>query len=346
MNDGNGVPIQITEGGTVNVTAGKGFSGDFGMPGVPATVPYTAASHVFDFYEDPAGPTWAILGVGAIRFHGGAGTDSQYIALEAPALATTFTWTLPTAQAAAAGPEAILIDSTGAMSYAGLPVGLGVLPKVMMQTAAGVVSWGPQTDPTTAAGWVLYTDNTGVLNAAQAASSGGIIVSSGFLTLVVGGVSPEFLTDCGPTTNTSGAITFTVNNTGAFHDIAGGPTISVGFTGGAGQHRPLFLYCDLVDFAASSSGGADTFNLYYHVHSGAGDVYYPAYDPLINQPQYEITDTGQPYLQDPFASTPRYGPPLLLAAGTYTVTLAWNASADGDGATYTATSITLKGYFT
>ncbi|MGO9077088.1 MAG: hypothetical protein ACLQEI_23295, partial [Terriglobales bacterium] len=39
VNDGNGIPIQITLGGHVNVTAGKGFSGDFGMPGVPATVP-------------------------------------------------------------------------------------------------------------------------------------------------------------------------------------------------------------------------------------------------------------------------------------------------------------------
>lgn len=112
--DASGNDVQITSGGTVNVSSpGGGFSGDFGAPGVTASVPYSDTTKVYSFLQD-AGITGSIACYQLKLFDDSSGANG--ITISPPSTAVTaYTFTLPAALTASQ--QIMQITSAGAVLY-------------------------------------------------------------------------------------------------------------------------------------------------------------------------------------------------------------------------------------
>ncbi len=321
-NDGNGNQIQITEAGSVNVTAGKGFSGDFGMPGVPATVPYTAASHVFDFYEDPGGPTWAILGSGAIRLHGAAGTQADYLAVVAPSLSNTWTYTLPANPPTASDFGLWQQDHTGAVTVPSL-----VTPG-SNYSLLGFSTANAQTlttlDGTTLV-WSTTMMEVGVIGTANIANDA---------------VTQPKLGAAGFLTNTGGGASGSLTTQASYTALPNTPSLSIVLT----ALRPIGLHINLIEFAntGGTPTGADTIELFYDIYDGSTHLYLPCRIPTVGL--YFTQDDTAPSATPVFTGAGDAAEYQMVAesAATYTVSLVYKANTTADGTAWSTTAITMK----
>jgi hypothetical protein len=326
VNDGNGVAIQITEAGAVNVAAGKGFSGDFGQPGVPAAVPYTAASHVFDFYEDPSGPTWAILGVGAIRFHSGAGTGAQYIALEAPALSGTSTFSLPVAPPASGKFGLWQQDSTGALTVPSLTTPVSNYSLLAFSTA------DLQTLTTLDGATLVWSGTTLEVGVIQTANIAGNAVTQPKL----GDAPLVSATGAGASGNLTTQASFTA--------LPNSPSAAFTLT----AQRPVLLHQNLVGFANAGGAptGADTIQLFYDIFNGVTHFYLPVLWPTVGVyfNQNDSVPSGTPTFTG--AGDAADYQTEVLTAGVWTVSLVYKADTTTDGTHWSTTAVTIKAVVT
>jgi hypothetical protein len=325
VNDGNGVAIQITEGGTVNVTSGKGFSGDFGNAGVPATVPYTAASHVFDFYEDPAGPTWAILGLGVVRFHGGAGTASEYIALEAPALSGTSTFVLPGAPPNSGKFGLWQQASTGAITVASLTTPVADYSLLAFDTGDA------QTLVTIDGSTIVWTGTVIGVGVILTANIGAIAVTQPKL----GDAPLTTATGAGPSGNLTTQASYTA--------LPNSPSLSLTLA----AQRPVLLHQNLIYFANAGGAptGADTIQLFYDLFDGVSTHYYlPVLQPTIGS-YFDQNDSNTTNTFTGAGDASDYQTEVLTA-GTWTISLVYKCDTTTDVTHFSTTAVTIKAVLT
>lgn len=118
VTDGDGVEVQLTSGGAINVTSAGGFGGDYNgtTQGLAA---YRQATGKFQFTTTSAGTTYALMESGQVLIHNGSSTGYQ--SLTVPAGSTTnVDWTFPGAY-----PESrrlIEVDRTGSMAHTVFPL--------------------------------------------------------------------------------------------------------------------------------------------------------------------------------------------------------------------------------
>jgi len=113
-NNGSGVAVQITSGTGLNFSSLGAIGGDYGSPGVNASVSYSNTIKTFTFNQDSNKP--AKMAFGDIIL-GETITSPNTITIKSPtSLGSSYIQTLPTGNPAST--KLLQIDSSGAQSYA------------------------------------------------------------------------------------------------------------------------------------------------------------------------------------------------------------------------------------
>jgi len=207
--DGNGVTIQMTSGGSVNVTGTGGWTGDYGTGN--STANYIAASKTFHLYNDSGANKVGFLSVGDIYLRqGNSSAATAEVVLKSPLSGATGGYTLqfpisPTS-AGFGGTEnrLLLVDHTGAMVYG--PAAPGATTKGLRAAAtSGTVS--------------ADVDGDGVtINTLNTSTSLGVIAGSiGTTQLTDGGVTAAKLHSAA--TGISSSSSAYTNATGSYTDV-------------------------------------------------------------------------------------------------------------------------------
>ena len=116
FNDGNGVQIQLTASGAINVSSVGGFSGDYATT-AGVTASYTAASKVFEFFQ--AASKDAKIKAGDYLLTDISTTSGHAVTLKVPAgLAADYTITTPGSAPGSTLP--VTMDASGVLATAQL----------------------------------------------------------------------------------------------------------------------------------------------------------------------------------------------------------------------------------
>lgn len=110
VNDGFGNNIQVTSGGTLNISGQGGITGaGYGDPGVE--VAWNSGSSLYEFWSDSTTGVYADIKIDDLVFSDGS---SNTITLSAPSISADYSLTLPTALPAST--SVVQVSSAGALS--------------------------------------------------------------------------------------------------------------------------------------------------------------------------------------------------------------------------------------